>query len=106
MVKSQYLKSKEKFKVTFKVPNKELPETEVDSLVVLGSFNDWSDGEPLTANKKGEYRATVHVDSPGELEFRYLLNDEIWINDWHAENYVQNEYGTDNCVVTLEEAGK
>ncbi len=30
-------------------------------------------------------------------QYRYLFNDEIWLNDWHAE-----AYGSDNCQVTVE----
>ena len=34
-----------------------------------------------------------------EYQFRYLVNGRDWHNDWHADKYVPNKYGSDNSVV-------
>ena len=45
--------------------------------------------------------------APGgrEYTYRYLVNGEEWHNDWAADRYVPNEFGTDNSVVNLVENG-
>jgi hypothetical protein len=32
-------------------------------------------------------------------QFRYLVNGQDWQNDWHADQYALNKFGTDNSVV-------
>jgi hypothetical protein len=37
--------------------------------------------------------------------FRYLLDGKQWFNDWHADDYEDNAYGTSDSVVDLSEFG-
>jgi hypothetical protein len=38
--------------------------------------------------------------------FRYLVDGEQWLNDRHADDYVENAYGSDDSVVDLTELGE
>ncbi|MBI3159110.1 MAG: isoamylase early set domain-containing protein [Chloroflexi bacterium] len=102
MVTQSYIKARKVYRLTFEVPPAELPEGEVSSLGIAGSFNDWNpEATPFTWLKKGVYKASVEVKEPGIYHYRYLLNGRQWLNDWHAEAYALNEHGEDNCVVTV-----
>lgn len=102
MVTQKYVKSRKVYKLTFEVPASEVADHEVESLAVVGTFNQWDEKANLfKANKKGNYKAVVEVEEPGSYQYRYLLNGTAWLNDWHAEDYVTNESGTDNCLLTV-----
>jgi hypothetical protein len=30
-----------------------------------------------------------------------LINGKVWCNDWHADSYIPNNFGEDNCVADL-----
>lgn len=108
MLSKQYVKSRNVCKVTFQLPLDELPEgLEVHSVRLLGDFNDWDkSATPLTLSKKKKaYTVTVELEPGQEYEFRYVINGNIWYNDWAADAYVPGDYGQDNGVVMTPEAG-
>lgn len=103
MLKKRTLKSRNVCRVTFEVPATELPQgIEVENVLLVGEFNDWDMGAavPLVRNKKGVYRVTVDLEPGRDYQFRYLVNGERWCNDWHADGYVANSLGADNCIVS------
>lgn len=102
MLIKQVVKSRQIVKVTFEVPQAELPEgLELLSLHVVGEFNDWDEtAVPLKYHKKEKsYRATVELEPGQSYQFRYLVNGSYWSNDWAADAYTPNNLGEDNCVV-------
>lgn len=101
MIKKQYVKSRKVSKVTFSIPKSELPTNiEVENISLVGDFNNWDPTQtPMKKNAKKEYRATLDLEPGREYHFRYMINGKIWSNDWHADAYVPNDYGEDNCVV-------
>ena len=102
MIKKSYVKSRQVYKITFELPQAELPkEIEIETIHLAGEFNDWSATDtPMAQRKDGTYRAQLELEPGREIQFRYLLNGQHWCNDWHADFYVANEHGTENCVVT------
>jgi hypothetical protein len=101
MLKKRYVKSRKVWKVTFELPQAELPEgVEVDSVHLVGEFNDWAHtARPMKRSKKGVFRAALELEPGREYAFRYLINGEHWHNDWQADAYVPTGLGADNCVV-------
>jgi 1,4-alpha-glucan branching enzyme len=98
MIKKQYLKSKEVCKVTFYTA----PELEAEEVYLVGDFNNWSEeATPMTALKDGRFKVTVALDKDNEYQFRYLINDSEWHNDWAADKYVPNPFSGDNSVVEV-----
>lgn len=86
-----------KVKVTFELP----PAVEAREMSVCGDFNDWVPGaNPLKQRKDGRYSVTVTLP-PGRYQYRYLLDDGSWENDWEADAYEPNEFGGDNSVVIV-----
>ena len=107
MLKKQYVKSRQIWKVTFELGRAELPEgLDAETVHLVGGFNEWdTQATPMKRAKGGAYRATVELEPGQDVEFRYLVNGEHWCNDWQADAYVPGGVGGDNCVVALPPAG-
>ena len=101
MIIKQYVKSRKVAKITFELTKDELPaDVKVESVYLVGEFNDWDTAAtPMKRNKKGAYRVTIDLEPGQSYQFRYLINDEEWCNDWNADSYVPGDFGEDNCVV-------
>lgn len=47
-----------------------------------------------------------HQGADGQrYRFRYPVDGREWLNDWHADDYVENSCGSDNSVVDLTTLG-
>lgn len=99
--KKQYLKSKPVCKVTFKLTKEQAKNAQLVRLV--GDFNDWdTNSAPMKQLKNGDFTSTINLESESQYEFRYLLNDKEWENDWTADTYVPSPVSyDDNSVVTV-----
>ncbi|MEO6283113.1 MAG: isoamylase early set domain-containing protein [Dyadobacter sp.] len=97
----QFVKSKSIYKVTFTVPAEAAAEAKTVALV--GEFNGWNPEEAIALKKQkdGSFKAILELGA-GEYQFRYILNDEKWENDWEADKYVPaGVAATENSVVVL-----
>ncbi len=91
---------KGKVRVTFTMPNVE----GAKQFSLVGDFNNWSITQhPLTQNRDGAWTTALTLESGREYTYRYLVNGEEWHNDWAADRYAPNEFGTDNSIVSLVE---
>lgn len=100
MIKKSFVKAKKQYKVTFEVPNEHVGAGR--DVRVLGTFNGWSWDKGLSMAKgKSAYKADIHL-APGEYQFRYLIDNQDWKNDWNASGYTASGYASDNCVLQLE----
>lgn len=99
--KKQYLKSKAVCKVTFKLSKEEAKEAQLVRLV--GDFNDWDiSTSPMKKLKNGGFTATVDLPKDTSHQFRYLLDDKSWENDWQADAYLPSPVSFDeNSVVQV-----
>lgn len=106
MLKKQYVKSRNIWKVTFELLQGELSkDLNTERVHLAGEFNDWDPATtPMKRGKGGAFRVMVELEPGREYEFRYLVNGEHWCNDWHADAYVPGGFGDDNCIVMLPEA--
>ncbi|MDX1941531.1 MAG: hypothetical protein SFU99_13315 [Saprospiraceae bacterium] len=101
MLKKQYLKNKPLCKVTFSLPLEAAPDaTEVR---LLGDFNgwQWEQGRVMKLSK-AEYTVTLELESDRQYEFRYLIDNYAWENDWEADGYVPTPFGVYNSILILE----
>ena len=77
-----------------------------DRISVSGSFNQWDErGIPLVQGRDGVWRATVDLAAGQRYEFRYWI-DGRWQTDYHADGFTDNQYGSHNSVIDLEESGQ
>ena len=101
-LKKKFLKSKPVCKVTFRLPKSAA--NEAKKVVVLGDFNDWDKENGHTMRKTKEYfTVTIDLETNREYQFRYLLDGEVWENDWEADAYVKSPLGVENSVVSTKE---
>ena len=97
----KYLKTRPVSKVTFKVPREIAAGASKASLV--GEFNDWSTVKtPMKRLKSGEFKAVVELVPGRAYQFRYLIDQMAWENDWEADRYVKSDFGDcENSVVVV-----
>ena len=43
----------------------------------------------------------IRVLAGKTVEFRYLIDGKTWQNDWYADDYVPNAFGSENSVLNL-----
>lgn len=101
-IKKQYLKSKPVCKVTLSLKSEEL--ATADKVAVLGEFNNWDsiEGIPMKKLKDGTFKTTIDLEVGHEYQFRYLVDDQTWVNDAQADKYVPTGVGfDDNSVVVV-----
>ncbi len=94
-----YLKNKKGVcKVTFELPK----EVGADSAAVVGDFNNWDkNATPMKRKRDGSFSAAINLEAAKEYRFRYWLDDSRWENDWNADAYVPNKFGTEDSVVRI-----
>ena len=98
MLKKSYSKTGTKCRVTFKLA----AEVNAKTAVLVGDFNDWDTAtKPMKKLKDGSFSDTVSLETGRSYRFRYLLDGERWENDWEADEYLPNEHGTEDSVVTV-----
>lgn len=99
-LKKQYLKTKPLCKVAFSLPIQIAKSVTTAHLV--GDFNAWNtNATAMKRLKNGTFTATLTLRQNEEYEFRYFLDGVRWENDWEADKYVPNNYGSENSVVVV-----
>jgi 1,4-alpha-glucan branching enzyme len=95
MLKKKFLKTK--CKVEFSLSTTAV--ADMQQVHLVGDFNDWNETS-IPMQCKGDH-FVVTLDLPlGEIfQFRYLVNQTDWHNDWKADAYVPNGFGGENSVV-------
>jgi 1,4-alpha-glucan branching enzyme len=97
MIYKDTLPNNQGVQVTFELPSSIWAER----VNLVGDFNQWdtTQDEMRQSRADGKWRITLTLPKGKEYEFRYLVNGRDWHNDWHADKYRLNKYGTDNSVV-------
>ena len=95
MLTKKYFSRKDIAEITF-----EFCRDDVKSVAILGDFNEWEPVPMQFSSKYKSFRTKIRLPKGKKFHFRYLLNNEEWENDCHADYYARNEFGTDNSVVT------
>jgi len=99
-LKKLYLKSKSFCKVTFRLPKKAAPNAE--TVTIAGDFNQWDTSETkLQKLKNGDFKITLELPCNMEYKFRYLIDDSRWENDWNADRYIPNSFGSEDSLVII-----
>ncbi len=97
MIYKESLPDGKSVRVTFELPSAIWAER----VTLVGDFNNWDTtrDEMRQSRSDGNWRITLELAAGREYQFRYLVNGRDWHNDWHADKYASNEFGTDNSVV-------
>jgi hypothetical protein len=54
----------------------------------------------------GNWRVTIELESGQRYRFRYLADGKEWLNDWRADDNVENPYNSFDSVVDLTGSGE
>jgi 1,4-alpha-glucan branching enzyme len=100
-MKKLYLKNKALCKVTFTLPKQAVKDAKTVHLV--GEFNGWDIyATPLKKMKNGSFQATLQLEAGRSYQFRYLIDEKTWENDWKADGYTPSSFGAvENSVVNV-----
>lgn len=97
MIKKRKL-AKNKYNVTFSMP----PLAGITQMYLVGEFNEWNEtGTPMQQADDGSWTVKLTLEGDRDYQYRYRDNNGVWHNDWEADAYVRNTYGSDNSVVNL-----
>ena len=96
MLQKTYFKTKDYCKVKFSV-KPELAET----VQILGLNSDWENAVIMSRKKDGTFSAEVNLPKDSTHEFKYLVDNSLWLNDPEADQEVPNAFGGSNSVVSL-----
>jgi len=80
----------------------ELIAPNAEHVSLAGSFNDWqSDGIQLTRNAEtGLWTGTVPL-RPGEHQYMFVIDGDVWIPDPEAHAQVDDGFGQTNSVIVV-----
>ncbi|MCI2284193.1 isoamylase early set domain-containing protein [Colwellia sp. MSW7] len=95
MLTKKFFKTKDEAEVTF-----EFTRSDVSSVALFADFNDWQAIEMKFNKKSKSFKTKVRLPKDGTFHFKYLLNNTEWENDYKADQYQPNAFGTENSVVT------
>jgi hypothetical protein len=100
-MKKTYSKTGTSCKVTFRLPQEAVKDAR--SVCVAGEFNGWNIyAHQLKRRKDGSFSLTIELEKGREYQFRYLIDDMYWENDWCADKYVPSAFGDcDNSTVIV-----
>ena len=98
-VKKEYLKGVNVCRVTFRLPK--AAAADAKSVYIVGDFNNWNiSANPMKMLENGDYTIKLDLETGKAYQFRYLIDESRWENDWDADRYVKSCYGDcDNSIV-------
>ena len=104
MIKKAPIKEKGLVRVTFELPSTVWAER----VNLVGEFNDWDTlSTPMTRKRAdANWEVIIELETGRRYRFRYLVDGIEWLNDWHADDFIENLYGSDDSVVDLTEFGE
>ena len=104
MIRKTPVKGKGVARVAFELPSTVWAER----VNLVGEFNEWDTmSTPMTRERAdANWKAIVELETGRRYRFRYLVDGEEWLNDWYADDFVENPYGSDDSVVDLTEFGE
>ncbi|HUX12137.1 MAG TPA: glycogen-binding domain-containing protein [Spirochaetia bacterium] len=71
------------------------------SVSLTGTFCHWKlDAYPLEKDENGVWKISVSLPA-GRHEYRFIVDGE-WTNDPRCSEVVSNEFGSENCVFSVD----
>ncbi len=74
---------------------------DAETVEILGLNSDWENSVLMSKKKDGSFSADVNLPKETRHEFKYLVNETIWLNEPAADSEAPNVYGGSNSVIVL-----
>jgi hypothetical protein len=89
MIEKESVEKSGHVRVTFELPSA----LWADRVNLVGEFNDWdTTATPMTRDRRHrDWRVTVELSAGRRYLFRYLLDGQEWVNEWHATGNVEED---------------
>ena len=98
MLKKEYSQDGKTCSVTFMLPE----QVHAQSVHLYGDFTEWEKSpQTMTKQADGSFALTLSLTSGKDYRFRYLLDGQRWENDWAADAYVPNPFGTQDSLLKV-----
>ena len=93
MLKKRFFKTKQEVEIAF-----EIDPDNAESVELVCEANGW---EPVAMKKgkSGGFKTKMRMPREQQIQFRYLVNGESWVNDETADDYRINQFGGRNGVI-------
>lgn len=74
----------------------------LNSVAVVGDFNDWDPDKHLLQDDNGDgvWTASLKLE-PGRYEYMFILDGQKWVPDPEAYRYVRDGFGNKNAVIEI-----
>jgi len=87
------------WRVTFELPSTMWAER----VKLVGEFNDWDTlATPMTHNRSDATESGHRAAGRQTLPLSLPGDGKEWLDDWHADDYVENPYGSYDSVVDVD----
>lgn len=96
MIQKTYFKTKDYCKVKFAINVENAERVEI-----LGLNSDWENSIIMSKKKDGTFTSEVSLPKNTEHQFKYRVNETIWLNEPGADKELANEFGSTNSVVVV-----
>jgi 1,4-alpha-glucan branching enzyme len=98
MLTKKYSQDGQTCQVTFTLPK----QVHAGVAHLYGDFTEWEKfPKKMWTQEDGGFSITISLATGHDYRFRYLLDGERWENDWAADAYVPNPFGTEDSVLKL-----
>lgn len=96
MVQKTYFKTKDycKVKFSYTVENAE-------SVQLVGLNSDWKNSITMTKKKDGTFSCDVSLPKDSRHEYKFIVNETLWIADPEADALQPDTFGGNNSVIIL-----
>ncbi len=93
MLKKKFFKTKSECEVVFELSPKGAQEVQL-----VCEFNEWKPIE-MKKNRNGAFRTRLRFPKEKQFQFRYLVDQSVWVTDEDADGYQANQFGGKNSVL-------
>ena len=83
MISKRFFKTKNEVEITFEVEASQ----DSTSVALVADFLDWQPQPMKRVAKSNIYKFKTRLPKDGVFQFRYLLNEQQWVNDPDADGY-------------------
>lgn len=99
-ITKKYSSNRKSCKVTFVLP--EYYADGAKKAYLVGEFNDWQKDALRMKKVHGKFTRTITLETNRKYQFRYLIDDDKWKNEWEADALAPINSGTwYNSVVVV-----
>lgn len=96
MVQKTYYKTKDYCKVKFAFTAEN-----AETIEILGLNSNWENSVIMKKKKDGTFSAEVNLPKETKHEFKYLVNETLWINEPDADGEEANVFGGKNSLLVI-----